>query len=284
MAFNIPNDLAQTFKENKSSFLIGAGLSIPAGLPSWNGLLEYMIEKYSGLPYKLDEKLDDYKMLLTDPNNLLMIAEDLKETLSLKVYNDILEEKFGQPDVKPTENHELIIKLNPQFIITLNYDRLIENAFNKINGYFPNFFTYKQSREAANSFWKGKFFVFKAHGDAFSDSSNLILTQKDYRKVLFRENGYRSLIQTMFTSKSMLMLGLSMTDPEFKLLLEYLHDSYHTGGPTHYLLIEKDKACNTTMKRYLDDFNIQTITFDNADGSYKEITEFLKKLYTDVNA
>ena len=40
--------LAKKLKENPQSFIciLGAGMSIPAGLPSWNGLLEGMIDYY----------------------------------------------------------------------------------------------------------------------------------------------------------------------------------------------------------------------------------------------
>lgn len=278
MAYTIPPELIDNFKNKQASMLVGAGLSMSAGFPNWGGLLEIMIEKYSKLPYANHEKITDYKKLVKDNSKFLLLAEDLKESLNLKFYTELLEETFGRGNVKATRNHEVLIELNPSFIITLNYDRLIENAFNSKIGYFPNVYTYNQSREAANAFWKNRFFIFKAHGDAFSDSSNLILTQKDYRKVLFRQSGYRSLLQTMFTSKSILFLGLSMSDPELNLMLDFLHESYHTGGPIHYMLTDKKDTNRTMMQRYLDDFNIQTITFDNTDGTFSEITDFLEEL------
>ena len=282
MAYNLPPELIENFKKNQASMLVGAGLSMSAGFPNWLCLLEIMIDKYSNLPHANAEKIEDYKNLIKDNSKFLLLAEDLKESLNFKFYTEVLEETFGRGDVHATKNHDAIIKLNPSFIITLNYDRLIENAFNRIIGYFPNVYTYKQSREAANAFWKNKFFIFKAHGDAFSDSSNLILTQKDYRKVLFRESGYRSLLQTMFTSKSILLLGLSMSDPELNLMLDFLHESYHTGGPIHYMLTDKKDTNRTMIQRYLDDFNIQTITFDNDDGKFGEITDFLEELNVEV--
>ena len=282
MNYQIPQDLVKNIKERKASFFIGAGMSIPAGFPSWECLIENLIEKYKELPHYLVQKVEDYEKIKNDSTKYLLLAEDLREQLGPKKYYDNLEEIFGIPDAKPTDNHKILVDLKPSFILTLNYDRLIENAFNQKDGYFPKVFSYRQNREAANSFWKEDFFIFKAHGDAFNEPSNIILTQTDYRKVLFRENGYRSLLQTMFTSKSMLLLGLSMNDPEFQLLLEYLHDSYHNGGPLHYMLAPENESCNTLMKRYLDDFNIQTIPFNNDDGDYKEITNFLKDLYAEV--
>lgn len=278
MAFNIPPELVVYFKEKQASLIIGAGFSLGAGLPDWEKLLKQLILKYSQLPYALPEKISDYNELVKDKSKFLVLAEDLKESISPKGYIELLEEIFGKGDISPTQNHHLVIDLKPSFIITLNYDRLIENAYTKIEGFFPSVYTYKQSREAANAFWKNKFYIFKAHGDAFTDASNLILTQKDYEQILFRENGYRSILQTMFTSKSMLLLGLSLNDPELNLLLDYLHDSYHGGGPIHYILLEKGQTSNTLMERLFVDFNIQTITFDNTDGSFNEITDFLSEL------
>ena len=69
-----------------------------------------------------------------------------------------------------------------------------------------------------------------------------------------------------------------MTDPEFNQLLDFLHDSYHGGGPTHYLLMEKQKHLSPLSRRYLDDFNIETILFDNVKGDFAELTEALRIL------
>lgn len=280
MAFDItkiPSELIDNFKQNRGGFFVGAGLSMGANLPDWKGLMIKMIEKIESMPWADTNKVDEYNRLISDPSKYLLLAEELKSELGDK-YFDVIEEIFAIPDITPTPAFNALIEILGSIIITLNYDKLIENAYIKKHHYSPITYTYTQAREAANLFWKNKFFILKAHGDAIQDIKGIILSQKDYRKTIFRENGYKSLIQSIFTTKSLIFLGISLNDPEFNLLLDYLHDSYHGGGPTHYILLEKGNNETTILKRYSEDFNIQTIEYNNPTGDYIEIEEFLIEL------
>lgn len=279
----IPPELFDNFRKQKACFFVGAGLSIDAGFPSWNGLLDRLIEALNKRGNLSAEKMADYSSLKTDPSRFLFLAEDLKSELGNSFF-DYMEEWFGDASIVPTINHELIAKIPTKLTLTINYDRLIENGFSKSNGVFPNFYTYKQSREAANSFWKEKYFVFKAHGDANSDPQGLILSQKDYRKTLYRELGYRSLLQSIFSKFSVVFLGVSLNDPEFNQLLDYLHDSYHGGGPTHYALMEESKTNDTLARRYLEEFKVQSIIYTNDKGSHEEITDFLNQVLSNLDS
>ncbi len=278
---DIPKEAIENFKAKQSCFFIGAGLSMAAGYPSWGGLLQKLIDVASSKPWFHKDKIDDYKKLSADSTKFLFLAEDLKSELGNEFY-DLMEDWFGQPNALPTPNHEILVQIPSNLIVTINYDRLIENAYNKIHGFYPNSYTYKQSREAANSFWKEKFFVLKAHGDANSDAQGLILSQKDYRKTLYRENGYRSLLQTIFSSVSVFVIGVSLNDPEFNQLLDYLHDSYHGGGPTHYAFLEESNTPPTLARRFQEEFKIQTIYYKNAAKDHSEITELLNVLNAEM--
>lgn len=276
MALNIPTELLENFKKNTGVFFVGAGLSIPAGLPTWESLIKELIGVAEKQPWFNKDKTKEYDSLIKD-GQFLFLAEELKTDLGSS-YNDYMEERFVTKNYNPTKNHEYLAKTQASLIITINYDRLIEKGYNKVYGDYPEPYLYSDSRAAANLFWKGRFFVLKAHGDAKKDIESIVLSQKDYRRTLYREPGYRSLLQSIFTTKSILFIGVSLTDPEFNQLLDYLHDSYHGGGPKHYLLINKDKCMPTMSRRFFNDFNIETITYENTDGNHNAITEFLKEL------
>ncbi|SHM89970.1 SIR2 family protein [Flavobacterium chilense] len=278
---HFPVEMLESFKNKSSVFFVGAGISIEAGLPTWSQLISQLITLASKQSWCSDDKVAEYKKLLAEGNNFLLLAEELKSELG-NVFYDFMESIFGKPDIKPTDTMESILNFNSNIIITSNYDRLIENTYTKLNGYPPPTFTYSQSREIANNYWKQKFFVLKAHGDAFSDVQGIILSQRDYRKTLYRELGYKSILQSIFSTKSLFFVGTSMTDPEFNLLLDYLHESYSGGGPTHYLLISDEKSNPIIQKRFFEDFKIQTITYNNKSGCHSEINEYLKELYSKI--
>lgn len=274
----IPHLLIQNFKDNLGACFVGAGLSVGAGLPSWDGLLKELIAEAKKLSWISKDKISEWEHLVNDASKFLFLAEDIKTDLASR-YEEYMDERFSQKKYTPTKAHELLVKLKTNLILTINYDDLIEVAYNKMYGNYPNSFIYNQSKEAANNFWKGKFFVLKAHGDAKRDVNTLILSQKDYRRTLYREPGYRSLLQAIFTTKSILFLGVSLTDPEFNQLLDYLHDSYHGGGPPHFVLLDEINNKQTLAKQYLEQFKVQTITFSNPKKDYKEVEEFLELLH-----
>ncbi|MDF2449467.1 MAG: hypothetical protein K0R26_1971 [Bacteroidota bacterium] len=272
-----PKEAIENFKKKQACFFVGAGLSIGAGFPSWTGLINKLIVEVENLPWYNKDKVAEYKQLANDQTKFLFLAEDLKSELGGK-FNDLLGEWFGKPDAQPTKNHELLVSVPSDLVLTINYDRLIENAYSQVKGHFPRVYTYTQedSRQAANLFWKQEFFILKAHGDASKNPLGLILSQKDYRKTLYREAGYRSLLQTIFTSKSIFFIGVSLNDPEFIQLMDFLHESYHGGGPEHYVLLEESNIPQTIIRRYLEDFKIHTITYKNDSGTHAEITECLE--------
>lgn len=274
---DLPKELLESFSKDLGVFFVGAGLSVGAGFPDWSNLLKQLIEKGEHNGRISKEKKAEYETLSRDPSKSLMLAEELKLDLG-SLFNRHMEELFQSSTNKPTINHDYIVKTKGSMVITINYDNLLEKSYNNVYHDHPNIFIYSQSREAANNFWKGRFFILKAHGDAQRDVETLILSQRDYRKTLYKEAGYRSLLQTIFTTKSIFFVGVSMNDPEFNQLLDFLHDSYHGGGPTHYLLMDKKDHLSTYSRRYLDDFNIQTITFENSKGDYANLTEVLKLL------
>lgn len=277
----VPPEVIENFKKNQACFFVGAGLSIDAGFPSWKGLIEKLIDEVEKLPYHDPSKVKEYRDLVKDGTKFLFLAEDIKNELGGK-FNDLLGDWFGDPSAKFTTNHELLASIPANLLLTINYDRLIENGYNSVHGFFPLVYTYTQedSRQAANLFWKKRFFILKAHGDASKNPLGLILSQKDYRKTLYREPGYRSLLQSIFTSYSVFFIGVSLSDPEFIQLLDYLYDSYHGGGPTHYVLMEEDHVPKTLKRGYMELFKIHTIPYSNTSKIHTEITDclnFIKK-------
>lgn len=280
MGFNkdaIPDELLDNFKNGLGAYFVGAGLSIKSGYPSWSDLLNELIELAKTKAWIDKGKIDEFEQLVDDSTKFLFLAEELKLELGSSFY-DFMEKRFAINKHDPVDDHEYLVKTNTDLILTINYDNLIEKAY--INEYsdIPRTFTYSDPKSAANNFWKGNFFILKAHGDAKTDVDGLILSQRDYRNVLYGARGYRSLIKSIFTTKSILFLGVSLTDPEFNQLMDYLHDSYHGGGPTHYILLERKKNLKVLERRYLEDFKIQSIPFNNDKGDYSEITEFLEIL------
>ena len=275
----IPDKLKVSYREKRCAVLVGAGASAGAGLPLWGPLLEAMIaegEKHLVVP---PAKAAEYRRLLASPGKYLTVASGLKE--DIKVYFDeFMESTFVKSRPAPTALHEGLVALDKlQFVITTNYDTIIERAY-RVKDPDVSVCSFRDVGEIQRRLSKREFFILKAHGDAAKLANEVILTDVDYRNILFRQRAYQSLLSAMFTMFTIIFVGASLTDPEIILLLNYIADSFApSSGPSHFAVMAEEDITGVEKDRWFKDFNLQLIPVSKAD-KYAEVTEFLQALNT----
>jgi hypothetical protein len=272
----IPEDLLSSFKRGKGGVFVGAGVSISAGLPSWKNFLEKMIDFASEVANLPESKKNSMKGLLGNPEKFLMIAEELKEYLASD-FNKFINLTFKDQAPGPSEIHKAIIEVPSKFTITTNYDNLLERAYAQLNGDIPNTFTFKEGSDIIFNLFNDKYFILKAHGDASRPHQGIILTENDYRIILYKEPGYKSILENLFASNSLLFLGSSLQDPELRLLLGYVHNAFQGSGPKHYALINKDELSEVEIDRWRKDYNISIIPYDSVNN-HQFVLDFVQTL------
>jgi hypothetical protein len=274
---DVPPELVEGYIEGKFGFFVGAGLSLGAGLPDWNGLLIKLITRAENSHLIDAAKADDCRKLATDTTKYLMLAEEMKEVLGPTQFKTVIEDVFVGTRAKPSRAHELLVQLERmKFIITTNYDMLIEDAFVS-HRTRPRVYKYYEAGAIQRALFKREFFVLKAHGDAETSAEQIILTERDYRRVLYREPGYQSTVQSIFTMYSVIFLGSSLNDPELRLLLNYINSAFPQGGIQHYALMSVTNIGQTEQGRWLKDYNIRIIPISDSK-SYEDIDIFLSLL------
>ncbi len=273
----IPDKLKQAYKEKRCAVLVGAGASAGAGLPLWAKFLELMIAEAEAHLVISPAKAKEYRDLISNPGKFLLVASGLKEDLQV-YFDEFVVNTFIAPKPTPTEMHQALVALDrTQFIVTTNYDTLIERAY-RAKDPDVSVCTFNDAGEVQRRLSKREFFILKAHGDAAKVGSGIILTDADYRNILFRQRAYQSLLSAMFTMFTIIFVGASMTDPEIMLLLNYLADSFAPGsGPSHFALMAEQDVTSVEKDRWFKDFNIHLIPVSKADH-YVEVTEFLVAL------
>lgn len=236
----IPKELLDLFKSKRASLFIGAGLSKSVGLPDWLGLLNELIERVENVIPDSADYANECRAIAST-GNFLPLAQDLRDKLGSDEFNKYIRERFVDQRPDPNDIFKVIVELPYNYIITTNYDYLIEDAYAFVNRKSAKKYTYSQAQAMADNIWNGYQFILKAHGDA-DEPSKIVLTDKDYRNIINAEVGYKSILQVLFTTNSILFLGSSLTDPELNLLLGYLKHAYHDGGPKHYALVDKSRV------------------------------------------
>lgn len=279
MAFDpatLPPPLVEEYKKRRCGLLVGAGASAGAGLPQWGKLLEDMAAEAkasAGIP---EEKYQDYLSLIKQ-GKYLVAASGLKTDLG-SYFAGFIRRVFVDGRPVPTALHESMLNLKElQFVLTTNYDTLIERVFRRDD---PDVTvcSYKDAGEVRRSLSSREFFILKAHGDATRSGDGIILTEQDYRNILFKEPAYQHMLATMFSMYTMIFVGASMTDPEVNLMLNYVASTFAPdSGPTHYAALTKEKINEVEKERWFKDFKIRVIPVSSAD-EYAELTQFLDAL------
>ncbi|MEQ1770455.1 MAG: SIR2 family protein [Devosia sp.] len=279
MPFNkkrIPADLLSAYKEDRVAVLVGAGASAASGLPLWGALIDRMATEAKDNRYITAQRATEYKKLAKSPDKYLMVASSLKEDFGSN-FDALVEKIFLRPKHALAPVHTSLAKLKRlQFVITTNYDTLLEKLFRAID---PDVAvcTYIEIGELQRRLARREFFLLKAHGDA-AKASSIILTDADYRALLYHRRAYQSLLSSMFTMYSIVFVGASLNDPEIKLLLGFIADSFHpSGGPMHYALMPEGDYTKTEENRWFRDYNVKFVPISKA-GNYAEIPQFLSAL------
>ena len=278
---NIPKELIEAFKTGRAGLFIGAGLSQSAGLPNWKELLYELIDLVDKNQYKDDKVyINNLKSLANDPSKYLTLAQELKDSLQ-DDFRKYIMKRYDDECPAPTENHKKLIKLPYKFILTTNYDTLIEDAYVGEFHKQAKVRTFKDSADVSYDLWGNRIFILKVHGDASSPQQGIVLTEKDYRNILFNELGLQSILQTLFSTKTILFMGTSLVDPDLKMLLSFVHNSFHGGQPKHFALMDKNKMNDVEADVWRKNFNIQIIPYDPIN-THEEVGFFIDKLLTEM--
>jgi len=239
--------LTQSLREGRLTLVCGAGVSIGAGIPSWNdlllGLLEKMMaqlsdsnalslrgvgaeefyKKYGGSALILGKYLKSN--LGTDFASELRDALYVNGPSSCDIIDAIIELSRPQRDGLPLDS-----------LITFNFDDLIEDNLTANNIRHKAIYDEGMKNESS------ELPVYHVHG--FLPRKNKI--PKD-REIVFSEDAYHgqfidpfswsNLIQlNKLSQNTCLFIGLSLTDPNLRRLLDVANRKNPTKSMNHYLI------------------------------------------------
>ena len=262
------NDIA-SIKEaiNKDRLVVfaGAGVSKDSGIPLWHELQD-------GIKRRLDEKTNEI-----DP---LKIAQLLYNEKGEKEYNDILKELLFENSTRPNLLHETIFELNPQHIVTTNYDNHFETI---ISDYGLPFSIVSKDEDLPYA--SQKRLLIKYHGDF--ENHNTVLKEHDYLEFSKNHTLKEVFVKSLFSNKVILFVGYSVSDPNLKLLIreiQYLLKKHHQRA---YMLTSKEEV-NATEIKYFESLGINIVTADKNSLDIQEsenpkLTDTALKVYASLS-
>ncbi len=261
------NRIKTEYANEKLVLFLGAGISVDAGIPSWNDLITElfvkMVEgKMNETKTKMGRSKDRIVSSIIKQNEswpliqVRYLQEAYKGNLKKNV-SDILYKKSSNSSALLTEIAKLCIpnrkKIGIQAIVNYNFDDLIEiNLKEKGIEYCS---VYGEGMKPNDS----EIGVYHVHGfipqneddyDRVSDSM-LVFSEDGYHTLNQEPYNWSNLIQLDYLiNKSCLFIGLSMTDPNLRKLLKIANDKRLVSGSeiNHYAIMRKFKIDKKRIK------------------------------------
>lgn len=190
----LARDLAARAREGSLALFVGAGVSMGAGLPSWDGLVR---EVRRGTGADDDEDLTRIPIL------------DQAELLARR-----LEGRLGEAVADITRRvtryalgHAFLAALGCREAVTTNYDDLYERAAHDAGEQVVPVIPFEDVHPSAP--W-----LLKMHGDV-AHPERIVLTRSDFVGFDASSRPMGSVLQALLLTRHLLVVGASMTDDNF---------------------------------------------------------------------
>jgi hypothetical protein len=288
--------LEELVKAEKLVLFAGTGISVPSGLPTWDQLMTKFIEFCRSLP--LESKPTDFDALLDDcgthakgyPTRVASVLRnklaEMDEVASQRGDKVAVEGAFRHwfsklfIKAEPNDNHRHIVSTNYKFILTSNYDLLLEDAAEEMNyaDLQIRSYSYHEADRFASAIYNEKPAIVHVHGkvtDTVLD--RFVLTSEDYAKIGRDFPGFSLALASIFLQYSVLFIGYGSSDPHLEDILEVLAKDFSWKGshdlPQFFLLLKSDKI-GPVIEKYKERLRTTLIEAEN----YDQATEFLRAL------
>lgn len=278
------DDLEGILDDGDALALVGAGCSAELW-PLWQdfiqGLINHALEQT-----RIDQAEAEYyrEDMLRIP---LGIAQQLRNKVGERLYFTYLHKTFGDKDKnskltgkKFTLAHKALIQLPIHSYLTLNYDPGLTNARAALD---PDATTsyYFWDQEDAKQILDYKRSILHVHG-RYDRNESIILTEDDYHKI-YSNRAFVRLLEIIFTSKKLLIVGFGLNDPYINQLFTTICKDYQKGPLKHIALVglddkKKDPSVICSLRQCLDRQYGADILFYPIANNHQALTEWLTTL------
>lgn len=268
-------DLIEDVARRRTVLFLGSGVTASARTRSgarirqWDEFLRYVAEKV------VDENLRALVVRLVGEKDYLLACELVRDALGREVWQEELRNEFAQAG-EVSNLHRAIISLNQRIIITTNFDKLIESAWQDCNPtatHYPQIFS-KISDDVFRVMRDNRDYIVKLHG-SIDDPDDMIFAKSDYNKNAYGNWAYTRFIETLLTTYTFVFIGFSMNDPAISFLVEMYAERFPDARP-HYIFLPGDyhQSYLNVSKRLRRLF---IVPYSEADN-HKELVDLISEL------
>jgi len=278
-----PNNLVEQIASGNFMLVVGAGISQhcvnSAGHhpPGWSNLLTELCNEIISVRAKRKVGhglIADFRYLeAAEYIRSIARAVGKEEDLLKKIARATDGGTNPAEQFQPASIHETLMSLSPSFILTTNYDKVLERATK--NGFNVHNF---ESTTLAREVRQGNPVIVKVHGTV-DDATKIVITRSDYSRLRRSGSLVLEVLEAMFLTRTVLFVGYGFGDPDIQLLLENVLGA-RGEAVAHYLLTS---AKMPEYQRDVYKYCFGTGVVGYADGDYEEMARMISLLADRAN-
>lgn len=261
------DELKEKYNSKKIIPFIGAGLSIPFNLKSWDDLISELKESFlkESLWPAIDEDLNlgEYQEAIDDVKKFGKISEQPIQEKIADSYSIELSDNL------PDCNYPDLLKDNFKIYLTTNYDELIKSYIPGIRQFY-SLTDYTSNTQRLFEDKTGKH-LFHLHG-CVANPDSIVISSEKYKQ-LYTDEKFDTLMKAFSSNYSFLFLGFSFNDVFIKKLIQE-HKHFFKG--THYILTRTGSFDARKKAELQKEFGLKTIEYDIQNST--DVTEIRKIL------
>lgn len=253
-----PAPLETALCRGECVLFLGAGLSKGSGLPDWSELIAHLVDDLR-IPHPV-KHLDYLDVAQWYSEHERFGPTKLAEYISTALADP-------QKQTRPTLAHYLLLSLPVRYVITTNYDHLLEQALHALR---RNPLPIIRQQEVARTGPGEGVYVIKFHGD-ISDPQNLVLTRDDYDQFFRARPAMASLLEGLLLNETIFFVGYSLRDPNLRQIYSRIEAMLTDAlRPAFATMLYPTPGTSPYLQRQWANKGLNLILFEDAEGETAE--------------
>ncbi|MGO9206441.1 MAG: AAA family ATPase, partial [Candidatus Limnocylindrales bacterium] len=275
-----PAELVDEFAKGNVFAYVGAGLSVPMGMPMWKPLTDRLLSWAEGYGLIAEGPLLESLHRTMDEGDSALVADSVVEATrgdqaAERELQEFLRGLYTNPTATPGANHHRLRELGFGAVLTTNFDELLERTFPA-----QPVFTFRQTEPLLDALSRRRFFILKLYG-TFTPPEPVIVSPRQYEDEIVGNLAFAQFMESAFISRTLLFIGASMDGIE-----AYLRGIRFRGNLSrkHYALVAvTGRAWRAKAESLRRHYQIEVIPY-TLNPEHREVDEFLADLLERVLA
>lgn len=258
---DVPEKLLQAHEDGSVVFFCGAGISYPAGLPGFGGLVDGICTRLGVVRTRIEQTAFDRGEFDTTVSLLESRVPGGRQAVR-KALAAALSPNLTLPDA--TRTHEALLTLGRNKgghlrLITTNFDRLFDEAGRRI-GLAPDEF-HAPLLPVPKKRWDGLVYL---HGKLpetanSADLERLVISSGDFGLAYLTERWAARFVSELFRGHTVCFVGYSLNDPVMRYMMDALAADHQLGeAPTEVFAVGGTSASD--YDKTADEWRAKNVT------------------------